>query len=230
MAYSKSYLLLIVGSPSNGASRWAYRDTVTPAAFAVASYLTDFAALGARIGDVIEYTQVDSQSTPTVVTARTVHTVSAVSLTAGTYSLVGGEVTVDTTATTLTLTAATHSNRTLTISSAAPIAITLPASSGSGAKFKMQMQVVATATGHTIKVANATDVMQGIVVALTTASANVIGYGTTATSDTITLNGTTLGGVVGDIIELEDVKTGFWSVKMRTAPTGSHATPFSASV
>lgn len=230
MAYDKKYLLCIVPVTSNGASQWTYRDTVTPAAFAVASYLTDFAAMGARIGDIIEYTQVDSQSTPTSVTARTRHVVSAASASAGTYSLSGSVVPLDTTATALTLTAAAYGDRTLTISSAAPIAITLPASSGSGTRFKMQVQVVATATGHTIKVANATDVMQGVVLALTTSSANVIGYGTTATSDTITLNGTTLGGVVGDIIELEDIKTGFWAVKMVTSPTGSTATPFSASV
>lgn len=230
MAYDKAYLLCVVPATSNASARWTYRDTVTPAAFAVASYLTDFAAEGGKIGDVIEYTQVDSQATPTLVTARTTHVVSALSRSAGTYSVTGGEVPIDTTATTLTLTAAAQGNRTVTISSAAPIAITLPAASGSGTKFKFQIQVAATATGHTIKVANATDVMQGIAVALTTSSANVIGYKATSADDTITLNGTTLGGVIGDIIELEDVKTGFWSVKLITAPTGSTATPFSSTV
>jgi hypothetical protein len=61
-------------------------------------------------------------------------------------------------------------------------------------------------------------------------SANVVGYGTSATSDTITLNGTTLGGVVGDIVEITDVKTGFFSVKIFASPTGTTATPFSATV
>lgn len=230
MAYDKKYLMCAVPLTVNGAQLWVYRDTVTPAAFAVASYLTDFAAEGGRIGDIIEYTQVDSQETPTVVTARTRHVVAAVSRSAGTYSLYGSVVPVDTTATALTLTAAAHGDRVLTVSSAAPIAITLPASSGSGTRFRLQMQVAATATGHTIKVANATDIIQGTVHGLTTSSDNVIGYKATATDDTITLNGTTKGGVVGDTIELEDVKTGFWSVKMLTAPTGSTATPFSATV
>jgi hypothetical protein len=137
---------------------------------------------------------------------------------------------VDTTATTLTITQALHGNRTVTVSSAAPIAVTLPQATGTGTKYKFQMQVVATATSHTIKVANATDVMQGVSWCLTTASANVVGYGTSATSDTISLNGTTLGGVVGDIIEIEDVKTGFFSVRMFSSPTGTTATPFSATV
>ena len=137
---------------------------------------------------------------------------------------------VDTTATTLTVTQALHGNRTVTVSSAAPVAITLPQATGTGSVFRFQMQVAATATSSTIKVANATDVMQGVSWCLTTSSANVIGYGTSSTSDTISLNGTTTGGVVGDIIEITDVKTGLFSVKMFSSPTGSTATPFSATV
>lgn len=134
------------------------------------------------------------------------------------------------TGTTLAVTQAAHAGRVVTISAAAPIAITLPQATGSGATYTFQMQVVATATSHTIKVANATDVMQGIQLALTTASANVIGYGTSATSDTISLNGTTTGGVVGAIYQIRDVKTGFFMVLGYDSPTGSTATPFSATV
>lgn len=138
--------------------------------------------------------------------------------------------TLNTTATTLTVTQAAHGGKTVTISSAAPIAVTLPQATGTGSLYRFQMQVAATATGHTIKVANSTDVMQGVNLALTTASANVVGYGTSASSDTITLNGTTSGGVVGDWIEITDVKTGFFSVNMVTSPTGTTVTPFSATV
>ena len=83
---------------------------------------------------------------------------------------------VNTTATTLAVTQAAHNNKVVTISSAAPIAITLPQATGTGAKYRFVLMVAATATGHTIKVANSTDVMQGVVLALTTASANAIGY------------------------------------------------------
>ena len=137
---------------------------------------------------------------------------------------------VNTTATTLTVTQAAHGGRTVTISSAAPIAVTLPQATGSGAKYKFQIQVAATATGHTIKVANGTDVMQGIMWQLTSSSNNAIGFATSATSDTITLDGTTRGGVVGDVIEIEDVKTGFFSVLANVVATGTYATPFSATV
>jgi hypothetical protein len=141
-----------------------------------------------------------------------------------------GITAIDTTATTLTITQATHGNKTVTISSAAPLAITLPQATGTGTKYRFVLTVAATGTQHTIKVANATDVMAGYVFALTTASANVIGYGTTATSDTITLNGTTTGGVAGSQWEIEDVKTGIFRVMGFDAPTGTTATPFSATV
>lgn len=137
---------------------------------------------------------------------------------------------VNTTATSLAVTAALHAGKVVTISSAAPIAVTLPQATGTGNRYRFVMQVAATGTSSTIKVANATDVMQGLVLALTTSSANVIGYGTSATSDTISLNGTTTGGVAGAQYEIVDVKTGFFQVIGYDSPTGSTATPFSASV
>jgi hypothetical protein len=143
---------------------------------------------------------------------------------------IAAQAPVDTTATSLTITKAAHAGKTVTISSAAPIAITLPQATGSGAKYKFVVAVAATATGHTIKVANATDVMMGYAFCVTTSTDNAEGFKTSATSDTITLNGTTLGGVVGDIVEIEDVVSGKFSVKLFTAPTGTEATPFSATV
>jgi len=176
----------------------------------------------------------DTDAATTVVAADTLPIISTLTGRGATATvlqmLAGLGGVVNTTATSLTITAALHAGKTVTLSSAVPIAVVLPQATGTGLTYKFQVQVVATGTAHTIAVANATDVMQGIAYALTTSSDNVIGYHTTATSDTISLNGTTKGGVVGDIIEITDVKTGFFSVKLFTAPTGSYATPFSAAV
>jgi hypothetical protein len=142
---------------------------------------------------------------------------------------------VDTTATTLVVTAASHAGKTVTISSAAPIAVTLPQATGTGNKYRFNIRVTATATSHTIKVANTTDVISGVVHVQTTATttdvaAIVAAFRTSATSDTVTLNGTTLGGDIGDWFEIVDIKTGFFQVHGNTKATGTYATPFSATV
>lgn len=138
---------------------------------------------------------------------------------------------VNTTATTLAVTAASHGGRIVTVSSAAPIAITLPAATGSGEIYTFIMAVVATATAHTIKVAAAsTDIVQGSTIIAQTDTAQVNGFITTATDDTITLNGTTKAGKVGDKITLVDIAANTWCVRIEGSASGTVATPFSATV
>ena len=55
-------------------------------------------------------------------------------------------------------------------------------------------------------------------------------FETAATSDTITMNGTTTGGILGAQVEIQDVASGVFSVVVRSAATGTEATPFSAAV
>ena len=136
-------------------------------------------------------------------------------------------VAVATLATILALTSILHSGKPVVQSAAAPFAITLPVAIGSGHNFKVVIGVAATATASTIATATETDVMEGFVTALSTASANVIGYATSATSNTISLNGTTKGGVVGDWYEFQDIAAGLWLVSANSQPTGTTATPFS---
>ncbi len=133
-------------------------------------------------------------------------------------------------ATTLTVTSAAHAGRLIRLNNTAPIAVTLPQATGTGNTYKFVIGVAATGTSSTIKVANATDVMQGYVFAVTTTSDVAEGFKTSATSDTISINGTTQGGVPGDMIEIQDIATGFFLVRVTSAPTGTEATPFSASV
>jgi hypothetical protein len=143
---------------------------------------------------------------------------------------------INTTATSLTITQATHGNKTVTINSAVPIAITLPQATGTGTKYKFVLQVVATATGHTIKVANATDAFTGVYMSPVTGTAANMAFaavnsGTTASrSDTMTFNGTTTGGAPGMIIDIEDVATGYFAVRAIDTCVSTTTTPFSAGV
>ena len=84
------------------------------------------------------------------------------------------------------------------------------------------------ATGaQTIKVANATDVMMGDARHSATTDAAVL-YATDDTSDTISMNGTTTGGLKGAYVVCDDVKAGFWAVRVLSESSGVGATPFSA--
>lgn len=137
---------------------------------------------------------------------------------------------VNTTATTLTITQALHAGKIVKISSTSPIAITLPAASGSGDIYKFVVDVAATATAHTIKVANASDVMAGAAIVAQADATQVGGFLTAATDDTISLNGTTKGGLVGQRVEIIDVASNRFHVLLLGGATGTVATPFSATV
>jgi hypothetical protein len=67
---------------------------------------------------------------------------------------------------------------------------------------------------------------------LSDGAAAVLGYmAVAATSDTITLNGTTTGGVsIGDWVEIVDVASGVFAATGLTTSSGTEATPFSATV
>jgi hypothetical protein len=88
MAYNSKYLHCIASTPGNGMQIWSYRDTVTPAAFDSAGYLSDGGKRGMRVGDMIVYEQVDDQETPTSVTKAQITFVA--SITAGAVDVVDG--------------------------------------------------------------------------------------------------------------------------------------------
>lgn len=235
MAYSAANLTLQFDGGAGFAKRYIYTTTDAFATVAASGYFTPQDAYTPAIGDIIEVRYVDAVAvgSRTSASGRTflqVATNNGTTVTTQPAEASGTAAIVATTATTLTVTRALHNGRTIVVNSAAPIAITLPQATGSGSKFEFFIGVVATATAHTIKVANGTDVMAGFQFTVTTTATNVEGFVTSATSDTITLNGTTQGGIVGDQIEIKDVATGIFAVKVFSSSTGTEATPFSASV
>lgn len=122
-----------------------------------------------------------------------------------------------------------HANRMLVLDRAGGIAVTLPAAVGTGDKYQFFVKTTFTSSA-TIKVANSTDVMSGYATLLQDAADTVAAFETAATSDTITMNGTTTGGLLGTHIHLIDAASGLWAVEMVGAATGIEATPFSATV
>ena len=137
---------------------------------------------------------------------------------------------ISATGATLTCTKDVHAGRTIVISAVAGCAVTLPAATGTGSVYRFIIGATITSNSTTIKVANSTDVMAGRAFVISDGAAAVLGYATAAASDTITLNGTTLGGLIGDHIEIIDAIAGTFAVRVFTAATGTEATPFSATV
>lgn len=133
---------------------------------------------------------------------------------------------VDFTAATLDLNAGGHAGQTVVSNLAATQTITLPAATGSGNTYRVFVNI--TKTGDLIIQVTDTDIMQGGV-AIATDIAGVVMLAS-ATSDTITMNGTTTGGVKGSHVELQDVASGVWRVSGFLVSTGAEADPFSAAV
>lgn len=137
---------------------------------------------------------------------------------------------VDISTATVSLTSADHGDRIVTFNRAAGIAATLPAASGSGAKFTIYIRTTFTSSA-TVKVANASDIMQGIAIMGGDGGAGAaFTWSTAADSDTITFDGTTTGGYRGTAIELNDIATNQWWVRVSGPASGVEATLFSATV
>jgi hypothetical protein len=123
-----------------------------------------------------------------------------------------------------------HIGALLVVSAAAGLTLTLPAASGTGRTFDILVGTTVTSNSVIVQVASASDTMTGVCVNAADAGDAALAFETAATTDTITMNGTTTGGVKGDRIELIDAESGLWSVRVVGSATGLEATPFSAAV
>lgn len=124
----------------------------------------------------------------------------------------------------------THADTVVVVGAAAGLTLTLPASAGTGRVFTIEIGTTVTSNNVIVQVANSTDVMRGVCLTSQDAGDTIASFETASTSDTITLNGSTKGGITGDLITLTDAATGFWHVDMRVSATGTEVTPFSAAV
>ena len=132
------------------------------------------------------------------------------------------------------VTQAVHAGKTLLLGEPggnAECAITLPAATATGDIYRFIVSVVNT-SNYIIKVADATDTIDGSMNLLDNDGSSQAAFAATGADDTITLNGTTTGGQIGDWIELVDIATNQWAVRGQlVVPAGSNpADPFSATV
>lgn len=113
---------------------------------------------------------------------------------------------------------------------AAGSTVTLPAATGTGFRYRFRVGTTVTSNANIVQVSSSSDVMAGVVMGARDAGAEVAGWETAADSDTLSLDGSTKGGFVGDIVEFVDIKKGVWAVSGIVNQSGGEASPFSAEV
>lgn len=133
-----------------------------------------------------------------------------------------------------TFTPERHGGRITMLSLLAGFTAVLPPAIGSGVIYRVHVGIVRTSNNYIIRVANGDDNMEGAVTLIDTDSVDneATGFVTTSnTSDTITIDGTTTGGLtIGDWVELLDAAPNVWHVRGQLSGSGSISTPFSAAV
>ena len=127
-----------------------------------------------------------------------------------------------------------HAGRTLLLGEVggnALVTLTLPDATGSGATYKFIVTVMNTST-YVIKAPDSSNTIDGIMLYLDEDGTAVTAFPTVAASDTITINGGTTGGQIGDYLELVDIATDQWHVRgvMRCLAGTNPGTCFSATV
>lgn len=133
---------------------------------------------------------------------------------------------------TVTVTAA-QSGKTILLDTATGSVVTLPAASGTGNSWVFEVSVTVTSNDHVIQVANASDEFAGVIWQIDTDTTDTVAaYPAIAADnyDTITMNGTTTGGLIGDRIVVKDIATNVFSIHGVTNANGVVATPLSAAV
>lgn len=112
-------------------------------------------------------------------------------------------------------------------------AITLPFATGKGSCYRIFLEKSITSNTDTIVVqagnnpgTGAQDAIMGYAGIGLAAGTGSLQF-STSTAHTITMNGTTQGGLAGSYIELEDADVGIWRVSADLNGSGTVVTPFS---
>lgn len=138
---------------------------------------------------------------------------------------------VTTTATALSLTIAEHADRILLVNTNSTVAntITMPVATGSGAKYTIVNNIQQTQGTVVVAASGTLDTFKGVALIGDTTAETAGAFLTTATSDKLSMNLTTTGGLGGDQVELIDGAANVWTVRATLTGSGTLATPFSAS-
>lgn len=111
------------------------------------------------------------------------------------------------------------------------VTLTLPAATGGGGRYRFVVNEVNTSS-YVIAAATGADIFTGCIIGNDGGGVTTtLRWQAGATDDTLTLNGTTQGGVTrGDWVEFEDIAADRWAVRGVVNQSGAEVTPFSDAV
>ncbi len=124
----------------------------------------------------------------------------------------------------------------IVVNAAAGLTLTLPPATGSGFEYRIVIGTTVTSNSVVIRVNSASDWMSGNIFVSSDNAADAAisfespGGALASRGDTITLNGTTTGGILGDRYSLIDVAANTWALCGWATGTGTEVTPLSAAV
>lgn len=140
-----------------------------------------------------------------------------------------GVITV--TSATVTITDEGYLGLPIVLNRAAGITATLPNATGSGNSYRFIVGASASGGSYIIKVGRAADTMCGTAILFQDAGDTVVGFAATAgTSDTIDMNGTTRGGLIGAQVVVTDIAANVWHAHVVSDASSTEATPFDNTV
>lgn len=122
-----------------------------------------------------------------------------------------------------TVNSLTHAGRLMTISKIDGLTVTLPAATGSGDVYRFVVITNLSSNNYVFQVTG-DDTMVGQVTITLAAGGTTFGESASGTDDTLTLNGTTSGGIVGSYVEFTDFKADLWLLNAQLLGSGTLAT------
>lgn len=143
-----------------------------------------------------------------------------------TNGFISGSGSVVTLSSDTSLTSGSHAGRVLLLDKADGLTVTLPSASGSGNVYKFFVKETITSNNYVIQLSGS-DTMSGVAVVANDGGASASIFETASDSSTITLDGSTKGGILGGMVELQDLYSGKYLVKIHQSATDAEATPFS---
>jgi hypothetical protein len=127
------------------------------------------------------------------------------------------------TAASYTMSPVTHAGKLMTVAKADGMTITLPAATGTGNVYRFLVTTAVTSVGYIWQVTG-DDTIVGQVTITLAAGGTTFGESAAGTDDTLTINGTTSGGLIGSYVEFIDVKADLWYLDARLLGSGTLAT------